>query len=268
MRKATTAVPIELPEVPEIRLADRLHTDQNLLLWQVQGWSEVQVEDETCRLPPGHLYWVPAGRPHGIVVESGAVTLPTFFPVSTPVPADDLPADDLPADDILVDDILVEAACLPMTPALAQGLPMLVQAQYTALRPAVDLRPAVLALIREAARAATAELPTPVAPPAREIARYLWDHPADRRSLAQWAAWGSTSPRTVERAFRTGSGMTFSQWRQRNRMRNAVALLREGRPVSEVARRVGYLDHSAFSRAFRSQFGVEPRAYRLAGALS
>ena len=161
-----------------------------------------------------------------------------------------------------VGEALGRPVCVPLSSGLAETLPVLVQAQHTALQPEIDLRPAVLAMLEEAARVTEAELLIPVAPAARQIAAALLEDPGDRLSLAQWAARCHVSPRAVERAFRAETGLTFSQWRQRNRMQYAVALLREGRPVSEVARRVGYLDHSAFSRAFRTQFGVEPSAYR------
>lgn len=180
------------------------------------------------------------------MVEPAAFVLPTFF-----------------CTDIAeVGESLGRPVCVPLSPALAATLPVLVQAQHTALQPEIDLRPAVLAMLDEAARIADAELMLPVAPAARQIASALLEHPGDRRSLAQWAVRCHVSPRAVERAFRAETGLTFSHWRQRNRMQHAVALLRAGRPVSEVARRVGYLDHSAFSRAFRDQFEVEPSAYR------
>ena len=47
------------------------------------------------------------------------------------------------------------------------------------------------------------------------------------------------------------------------RMHKATALLQEGdKKLFEVAKSVGYDSDAAFSKAFKRNFGVAPRAYR------
>ncbi len=56
-------------------------------------------------------------------------------------------------------------------------------------------------------------------------------------------------------------GMTFDRWRTHARLRAALSLLAEGRPVSRVAHTVGYATPSAFLAAFRRTVGTTPGRY-------
>lgn len=69
--------------------------------------------------------------------------------------------------------------------------------------------------------------------------------------------------RELEQRFSRTLGTTPRQVYARLRLNTARRLLREGRmPVSEVALRCGYVDSSAFARAFRREFGESPRETR------
>jgi AraC-like DNA-binding protein len=54
---------------------------------------------------------------------------------------------------------------------------------------------------------------------------------------------------------------TFGRLVDGERHDRSRRLLANGRPVDEVARRVGYADTSAFSRAFKRWSGATPAAY-------
>lgn len=57
------------------------------------------------------------------------------------------------------------------------------------------------------------------------------------------------------------------QYLTRFRMQKATVLLREGRfTLAEIADRVGYQSETAFSKAFKRQFGSSPGTYRSRGA--
>lgn len=60
--------------------------------------------------------------------------------------------------------------------------------------------------------------------------------------------------------------MTFDRWRTHVRLGAALPLLAEGRPVSRVARTVGYATPSAFLAAFRRTVGTSPGRYLRADA--
>lgn len=93
----------------------------------------------------------------------------------------------------------------------------------------------------------------------RVIAEAILADPADDRSIEDFARLVSASGRTVARAFRASTGMTFSAWRTRARMAAAVELLGRGLPVGTVSRRVGYNGIGAFSTAFHREVGCPPR---------
>lgn len=103
-----------------------------------------------------------------------------------------------------------------------------------------------------------AGLVLPVNPPARAVAERLLAEPGSRWSADDWAAWAHLSTRSLQRIFRTETGMTFAEWRLECRMWNAERHLRRGRPVRSVSRLVGYENHSAFTRAFRRHLGCVP----------
>jgi len=62
------------------------------------------------------------------------------------------------------------------------------------------------------------------------------------------------------------SGVTFGDWVRTERLRRAAEALRartsEELSIAAVARSVGFVDHSSFSRAFRERFGCTPSEWR------
>jgi AraC-like DNA-binding protein len=70
------------------------------------------------------------------------------------------------------------------------------------------------------------------------------------------------SPRTLRRRL-SDEGTSLRQLIDEVRATLAAELMRGGRlTVAEVARRLGYLEVSSFSQAFRRWYGVSPRAYQ------
>ena len=68
--------------------------------------------------------------------------------------------------------------------------------------------------------------------------------------------------RTLQRRL-AQDGVTFRELQDASRISRARELLvRSDEPVSAIGLRVGYADHSAFSRAFRRATGRSPSAYR------
>lgn len=85
----------------------------------------------------------------------------------------------------------------------------------------------------------------------------------DGVSLAELAAEACMSEFHFIRTFRDAFGVTPAKYLEQLRMRQAQALLqRTDLPVSEVARRCGYTNMSAFGRAFRRAWGKPARMVR------
>jgi AraC-like DNA-binding protein len=82
-------------------------------------------------------------------------------------------------------------------------------------------------------------------------------------SVADRAARLGVSPRQLRLAVRRSAACTPTEFIHRLRVNRAKTLLAEtDRPVTEVARSVGFGDPAYFSRHFRASVGLSPRAFR------
>lgn len=66
----------------------------------------------------------------------------------------------------------------------------------------------------------------------------------------------------LNRLLRAECGLTLGQLRARLRLKKAVALIEDNRPIQEVGEKVGILDPNYFARWFRQQTGMTPTAWR------
>ncbi|CAB3773198.1 HTH-type transcriptional regulator NimR [Paraburkholderia humisilvae] len=95
----------------------------------------------------------------------------------------------------------------------------------------------------------------------RKIVAMLSDHPADRRTLAQWGELVAMSERSLARLFQQETGLTFGRWRQQLHLIVAMRELAAGRSVQRVADHLGYESVSAFITMFKKAFGKPPARY-------
>jgi len=93
------------------------------------------------------------------------------------------------------------------------------------------------------------------------MADQLLADPADQRSLDQWAVDSGVSARTITRAFRESTGLSFAQWRQAVKIHRALELLASGESVQDVSDLLGYAQPSTFIDAFRRIMGCTPGAF-------
>ena len=127
-------------------------------------------------------------------------------------------------------------------------------------------------VLDELRSAATQELGVPL-PPAttgdkrlRALCEAVLRAPAERATLAQWAADVGASERTMARLFREQLGTSYQQWRQQAVLAHALPLLARGMPVSHVAAISGYASDSAFTAMFKAAMGQPPSQFQGRGA--
>lgn len=105
------------------------------------------------------------------------------------------------------------------------------------------------------------ELPLPVHPELRQLCLRFQSAPNTRTAPAEWAAELHLSERTLNRLFRTETGLSYRRWRQRACAVHAIHLLSAGTPVTSVAGTLGYANPAAFSTMFRAETGVPPNRF-------
>lgn len=105
------------------------------------------------------------------------------------------------------------------------------------------------------------DVPLPADPRLRRLCDEFLRSPDIHDPPARWAAELNVSERTLGRLFRSGTGLSFAQWRRRACVLHSLRALATGVPVTTVAARLGYENPAAFTTAFRSVLGRPPTAY-------
>lgn len=215
--------------------------DDHQLAWAASGVLTVRTCKADWVLPPTRALWIPAGLKHETLA-AGTATMRSLYIRPDRSPASW--ADPVP---------------VTVTPLLCELIGYLGSEDLTAAQRA--RAEALLADLLRPVPMTTIEIRMPGDERAADVAARLLADPADGRTLAQWGTEVSASARTIARAFRAGTGMTFGEWRRLARLHAALPQLAAGQAVSTVARHVGYQTASAFVAAFRSQTGHTPAAY-------
>ncbi len=230
--------------IPATQLAERRHESTHILLWLVAGEGWVRLGQRVITIGAGEALWIPAGTVHEPALAADSAALPMFFD------AGEYP-DGIRGLRVVPVEGDLELACLA-----------LVQCSYSALAPAVDLQRIVLDGIARLAALPEDQL-LPQSPAARAAASLMLHAPTDNRRIEELAQAVHVSPRSLERAFRTETGLSPRQWRTRLRMHLARTLLDQGASVAATASRVGYTSLNAFVRAYRSRWGTTPQGSRV-----
>jgi AraC-like DNA-binding protein len=214
------------------------------LIYAASGTMQVLAESTLWLVPPTRALWAPSGVVHAIEmrgqVEMRTIYVPPSWSGSLPVVSHAI--DVLP----LLRELILHIVRLHL---LSDDVPA-----------HVHLAHVFLDLVARA-EALPLALPIPGDGRAARVARALRDDPGRDDSVDSLARAAGSSVRTVQRAFRSGTGMRFVEWRQRLRLLHAITLLEQGSSVTEAGAAAGYASSSAFVAAFRSQTGMTPRRF-------
>ena len=96
----------------------------------------------------------------------------------------------------------------------------------------------------------------------QKITAYVDAHLNERITLRVIAAYCGVSVSTVTQMFQKQADVTFHDFVTNRRMVMAEKYIKEGFPLEQVGKMVGYQDHSTFYRAFRQHYGISPREFR------
>ncbi|WOF24104.1 AraC family transcriptional regulator [Microbacterium betulae] len=214
---------------------------EHVVFWPERGSATLEVDGIRRSITLGHGLWVPAGIPHRASRDDTTLAALHITP------------------NAWTGKTSATVRAMTMIPALRELLTHIAYAGITKEQ-RVRAQHVCLDLISDEP-GPMIDLPIPHDPRIADICRRLLADPTDDRSIDEWAQQHSTSSRTLARAFRSTTGMTFSQWRTCARMAQAIEHLGEGMPVGTVARRVGYSTIAAFSTAFHRVLGRPPHEF-------
>lgn len=107
-------------------------------------------------------------------------------------------------------------------------------------------------------------LPWPQNRQMQEVCQALMSDPGQIATADDWADNLAISGKTFHRRFLKSTGMTFGKWRQQLRLMSSLPLLMQGKPITQIALTCGYDSHSAYTTAFKKQFGKAPTAFAAA----
>lgn len=119
----------------------------------------------------------------------------------------------------------------------------------------------VLVDLLEACPTAGSFVPGTDDPMLSQVLEFLRSDPSNEQSVTELAAAFYTSERTLLRRSKQQLGMPLSEWRQRLKVTQAIALLQEGRSVEVIALDLGYSTASAFIAMFKRLVGVSPARF-------
>ncbi|WP_053405390.1 GyrI-like domain-containing protein [Persicobacter sp. CCB-QB2] len=96
-----------------------------------------------------------------------------------------------------------------------------------------------------------------------EVFTYIDQHLSGDLSLEKIAGVAHFSPFHFHRLFKFITGETPGEYVQRRRIEKSVSLLlHQQKSVSEIAHVLGFSDGSAYSKAFKKFYGINPSAFR------
>jgi AraC-like DNA-binding protein len=227
---------------------DRLSEEWGQLLFPSRGTLTVHTEAGLWVVPFHQAVWVPAGVRHDVEVAGGVAMRALYLhPAALPARRGRLPE---------------VCRVVEISPLLREVLRRALRLR-TLDRRVVAERHLLAVLLDEiiVLPLAPLDLPMPRDPRGVRAAEWIRAEPAARHTLAEVARAAAAGPRTLERLFRSETGLPFGVWRQRARLLRALQRLAEGEPVAAAANAVGYESTSAFVAAFRRALDTTPGKY-------
>lgn len=226
---------------PGHRVPPHFH-EQHQVVYASEGVMTIETEDGAWVVPSMRGVWIPAKTVHSIEM-SGAVLMRTLY----------------------LDPSLVKGNpncfVLNVSPLLRELILHICAQGGLDERAGADRRLIAVLLDQiESIKTIPLQLPLPRDARAKEAARILMKEKTDMTVDALSEAVGA-SKRTLERLFRSETGVTFGKWKQQMRLLTAIRSLATGLKVVEAALESGYDSPSAFVAMFKGAMGVTPAKF-------
>lgn len=231
-------------EYPSGHLVERHRHSRAQLVYAIDGIMRVDTPEGIWVVPPRRAIWVPPEVDHEVRASS-TLQLRTLF-VRPPL------RESLPRE-----------CCVIEVSSLLRELILRMIVREVSIESPVSPDPMVDVIFDEIRRVKVLPMhvPLPADGRALKVCYGIFDNPADTRTGAQWGKATGASSRTLERLFKSETGISFREWRQRARLLAALHRLAADVPISVVAADLGYQSPSAFTAMFRRTLGCPPREF-------
>lgn len=217
------------------------HHPRDQLIYAVSGVMHIGTSADAWVVPPDRALLMPAGVEHSIDVRGDVEMRTLYITPSGPSAIKVLSVSPL------LRELITALACEAM--------------DYSGNRRAEQIA-ALIAMDLAEAAALPLNIPLPRDTRLQQVCQRILNDPSVSLSLEQLADETAASAKTLARLCARELGMSFSVWRRRVRFSKAFELLGRNRPMKEIARSCGYESPSAFTFAFRREFGSSPTAFR------
>lgn len=226
-----------------MELATHEHRKAELIL-TLRGVVRCEADQGVWIVPPRSAVWIPGNLPHSVTV---AGHVETYVLLVEPDAAPALPR---------------QCCTLSISPLLERLLLHVTQMPLLYDVDGADGRIATVLLDQlSVAPVEKLNFPMPADAKLRKIAAALMADPSDRATIDEWGRRMAVAPRTLTRALKRETGMSFGRWRQQLHILIALERLDQGASVQNVALDLGYEGASAFVTMFRKALGKPPARY-------
>lgn len=214
------------------------------LVLTLRGMVRCEVERSVWIVPPRCAVWVPGNVPHSV---SMAGHVEAYALLVEPDAVAGLPR---------------RCCTLSISPLLERLLLHVTEIPVLYDVDGADGR-MVAVLLDQLAAAPVEKLnfPMPTDAKLRAIATAMMADPSDRATIDDWGRRMAVAPRTLTRALKRETGLSFGRWRQQLHILVALQRLDQGASVQTVAADLGYEGASAFVTMFRKALGKPPARY-------
>lgn len=96
-----------------------------------------------------------------------------------------------------------------------------------------------------------------------QVLEYIDQHLHEKITLSEVAHHFYVSQSTITQTFRNKLGLSFYRCVTQGRLIAAKRLIEGDQSLESIAEAVGFTDYSAFYRAFKQEYGISPRQYRI-----
>lgn len=227
----------------ETNIAKHSHP-RGQLLWAEKGVLRITCEEFVWVVPPTHAIWIPSYQQHQVSSETKSTLRNLYIDPSYPIRRDEK-----------------RVAMLIMTPLMREVVLKLSDNKHSL----TDNRNKNLGLVAidelEVLEPFNNEIHTGQDPRLQRLISYIVQNPNQHLPLPALSSLVGASVRTIERLFKTETGMTFRQWRSRFRLMNSLGEFSQGKNSTTVAHELGYKSVSSFIATFKAQFGCTPQQY-------